>query len=90
MKCLVIIEPTETGFSAYSPDLPGCVSTRTTHAEVEDNMREAIELHLEGLREEGYPVPNRALRPPMSRSRLESPNRGSGVRRSGLPLPASP
>ena len=57
MKYLVVIEPTSTGFSAYSPDLPGCVSTGTTRVEVEDNMREAIELHLEGLREEGYPVP---------------------------------
>lgn len=57
MKYLVIIEPTGTGFSAYSPDLPGCISTGTTRAEVEVNMREAIELHLEGLREEGYPVP---------------------------------
>jgi predicted RNase H-like HicB family nuclease len=53
----MVIEPTETGFSAYSPDLPGCVSTGATRDEVEQNMQEAIELHLEGLREEGYPVP---------------------------------
>ena len=57
MKYLMVIEPTETGFSAYSPDLPGCVSTGVTREEVEQNMQEAIELHLEGLREEGYPVP---------------------------------
>ena len=57
MRYLVIIEPTDTGFSAYSPDLPGCVSTGATRQEVERNMQEAIELHLEGLREEGYPVP---------------------------------
>ncbi len=57
MKYLVVIEPTDTGFSAYSPDLPGCVSTGATREEVERNMQEAIELHLEGLREEGYPVP---------------------------------
>ena len=57
MKYLMVIEPTETGFSAYSPDLPGCVSTGTTREEVEQNMQEAIKLHLEGLREEGYPVP---------------------------------
>ena len=56
MKYLMVIEPTETGFTAYSPDLPGCVSTGTTREEVEQNMQEAIELHLEGLREEGYPV----------------------------------
>lgn len=57
MKYLIVIEPTETGFSAYSPDLPGCISTGQTWDEVEQNMHEAIEFHLEGLREEGYPVP---------------------------------
>ena len=57
MKYLIVIEPTGTGFSSYSPDLPGCVSTGATREEVERNMQEAIELHLEGLREEGYPVP---------------------------------
>ena len=53
MKYLIIIEPTNTGFSAYSPDLPGCVSTGATRPECESNMREAIEFHLDGLREEG-------------------------------------
>jgi predicted RNase H-like HicB family nuclease len=53
----LIIQPTGTGFSVYSPDLPGCVSTGATRKEVERNMQEAIELHLEGLREEGYPIP---------------------------------
>jgi predicted RNase H-like HicB family nuclease len=57
MKYLMVIEPTETGFSSYSPDLPGCVSTGATRDEVEHNMQEAIEFHIEGLREEGYPVP---------------------------------
>ncbi|MGH3090211.1 MAG: type II toxin-antitoxin system HicB family antitoxin [Rubrobacteraceae bacterium] len=57
MKYLIVIEPTGTGFSAYSPDLPGCVSTGTTREQVERNMREAIELHLEGLREEGCQIP---------------------------------
>ena len=57
MRYLIVIEPTDTGFSAYSPDLPGCVSTGATRKEVERNMQEATELHLEGLREEGYPVP---------------------------------
>jgi predicted RNase H-like HicB family nuclease len=57
MKYLMVIEPTQTGFSAYSPDLPGCVSTGKTREEIEQNMQEAIELHLEGLRDEGYPVP---------------------------------
>ncbi|MCI0490312.1 MAG: type II toxin-antitoxin system HicB family antitoxin [Blastocatellia bacterium] len=57
MKYLVIIEKTNTGYSAYSPDLPGCVSTGATRGEVEENMREAMEFHLEGLREEGYELP---------------------------------
>jgi len=57
MRYLVVIEPTKTGFSAFSPDLPGCVSTGETREEVESNMREAIEFHLDGLREEGEPVP---------------------------------
>ena len=57
MKYLVVIEPTDTGFSSYSPDLPGCVSSGATREEVEHNMQEAIEFHIEGLREEGYSVP---------------------------------
>jgi predicted RNase H-like HicB family nuclease len=57
VKYLIVLEPTATGFSAYSPDLPGCVATGATQPEVEANMREAIALHLEGLREDGAPVP---------------------------------
>jgi predicted RNase H-like HicB family nuclease len=57
-RYLIIIEPTETGFSAYSPDLPGCVSTGASREEVQQNMREAIEFHLHGLREEGLPIPS--------------------------------
>ncbi len=57
MKYLIVVEPTNTGFSAYSPDLPGCVSTGQTREEVETNMHEAIEFHLDGLREDGYPIP---------------------------------
>ena len=57
MRYLVVIDPTETGFSAYSPDLPGCVATGATRAEVEREMQEAIEFHVEGLRLDGYPVP---------------------------------
>lgn len=56
-RYLIIIEPTSTGFSAYSPDLPGCVSTGTDREEVRKNMREAIEFHLDGLREAGQPLP---------------------------------
>ena len=57
MKYLIIIEKTDTGYSAYSPDLPGCVSTGVTREDIERNMQEAIEFHLDGLREEGYLVP---------------------------------
>ena len=57
MKYLVVIEKSETGYSAYSPDLPGCVSTGTTRQHAERNMHEAIEFHLEGLRKEGYETP---------------------------------
>ena len=57
-RYLIIIEPTSTGFSAYSPDLPGCVSTGTSREEVQQNMREAIEFHLDGLREDGQPIPS--------------------------------
>ena len=56
-RYLILIEPTTSGFSAYSPDLPGCVATGATRAEVEQSMRGAVELHLEGLREIGEPVP---------------------------------
>lgn len=56
-RYLVVIEQTDTGYSAFSPDLPGCISTGATREDVAANMREAIELHIEGLRLEGYPVP---------------------------------
>jgi predicted RNase H-like HicB family nuclease len=57
MKYLIVTEPTNTGFSAYSPDVPGCASTGQTRQECEKNMHEAIEFHLDGLREEGEPIP---------------------------------
>jgi predicted RNase H-like HicB family nuclease len=56
-KYLVVIEKTGTGYSAYSPDLPGCISTGATREEIEKNMEEAIEFHLDGLRQNGYPIP---------------------------------
>ncbi|MDX2097700.1 MAG: type II toxin-antitoxin system HicB family antitoxin [Leptolyngbyaceae cyanobacterium bins.59] len=58
MKYLVVIEQTDTGYSAYSPDLPGCISTGATLEELESNMREAIEFHVEGLQLEGLEVPH--------------------------------
>ncbi len=57
MKYLIVIEKSETGYSAYSPDLPGCVSTGRTVEDTEQNMHEAIEFHIEGLRAEGIDVP---------------------------------
>jgi predicted RNase H-like HicB family nuclease len=63
MKYLVIIEKTDTGYSAYSPDLPGCVTTGQTREETEKNMKEAIEFHIEGLKAEGMDIP-----PPASSS----------------------
>jgi len=53
----VVYEKTGTGYGAYVPDLPGCVSTGRTLKEAEDNMREAIAFHLEGMREDGAPIP---------------------------------
>jgi predicted RNase H-like HicB family nuclease len=57
MKLLIVVEKTPTGYSAYSPDLDGCVAAGSTRDEVESEMRAAIELHLEGLREDGHQVP---------------------------------
>jgi len=57
MRYLVVVEKTDTGYSAYSPDLPGCVSTGDTQEEVERNMGEAIAFHLEGLAKEHGAIP---------------------------------
>ncbi len=57
MKYLIILEKTSTGYSAYSPDVPGCVSAGDTAEETEANMREAIEFHIVGMREEGLSIP---------------------------------
>jgi predicted RNase H-like HicB family nuclease len=57
VKYLVIIERTEHGFSAYSPDMDGCVATGKTRREVEKRMREAIALHIDGLKRAGCDVP---------------------------------
>lgn len=56
-RYLIVIEQTTTGFSAYSPDVPGCVSAGRTREDVETTMREAIEFHLDGLRHDGIPIP---------------------------------
>jgi len=57
MRYAIVIERAEHNYSAYVPDLPGCVATGRTLEETEREIREAIEFHLEGLREDGLPVP---------------------------------
>ncbi len=57
MKVLIIVEETGTGFSAYAPDFPGCIATGATREDVEQEMRAAMELHLEGLRALGTIFP---------------------------------
>lgn len=52
----VVIEKSENNFSAYSPDLPGCIATGSTREEVEQNMHEAIIMHVQGLREDNLPM----------------------------------
>jgi predicted RNase H-like HicB family nuclease len=57
MRYAIVIENAGSNYSAYVPDLPGCIATGQTVAEVEREIREAIEFHLEGLREDGSPIP---------------------------------
>jgi len=57
-----VIEKAENNYSAYVPDLPGCVATGATVEEVEGQIREAIEFHLDGLREDGVVIPQPASR----------------------------
>jgi predicted RNase H-like HicB family nuclease len=57
MKYLVVVEKTLTGYSAYSPDLTGCVATGSAKEKVEKLMKEAVKFHLEGLRREGCDIP---------------------------------
>ena len=56
-KFLIIIEKANDNYSAYSPDLAGCVATGESHEEAERNMYEAIELHLDGMKEDNIPIP---------------------------------
>lgn len=57
MRYAVVYEKTPNNLSAYVPDLPGCVATGRTREKVERRIRETIELHVQGLRREGEPVP---------------------------------
>ena len=62
MRYAVVIEKAQDNFSAYVPDLPGCVATGATICEIELQIREAIEFHLDGMRENGTPIPMPASR----------------------------
>ena len=57
MRYAIVIERTDNNFSAYVPDLPGCVATGATVAETEAAIREAIAFHIEGMQEDGLPIP---------------------------------
>lgn len=59
-RFLIVIEKCKNNYSAYSPDLSGCVATGKTREETEKNMHEAIQLHLEGLRKDGLSIPKQA------------------------------
>ncbi|MBI4232983.1 MAG: type II toxin-antitoxin system HicB family antitoxin [Chloroflexi bacterium] len=56
-RFLVVIEKADGNYSAYSPDLPGCIATGKTREEAAENMQQAIGMHIQGLREENLPVP---------------------------------
>lgn len=58
MKYAIVIEKAENNYSAYVPDLPGCIATGATIEEIESEIREAIKFHLEGMREDGESVPS--------------------------------
>ena len=62
MRYAIVIENAGGNYSAYVPDLPGCIATGETLASTEQAIREAIELHLDGLREDGTPIPSPSSR----------------------------
>jgi len=57
MRYAIVVEKTEHNYSAYVPDLPGCIATGQTVEETENEIRQAIIFHIEGLREDGLPIP---------------------------------
>jgi len=56
-RFLIVVEKVKENYSAYSPDLPGCVATGATQEETEKNMHEAIEMHIQGLKDDKLPIP---------------------------------
>ena len=72
MRYIIIIEKTRTGYSAYVPDLPGCISTGDTKDETKTNIQKAISFHIKGLKEDALPIP--------------SPSRGNSIFGWGKPI----
>jgi len=62
MRYAIVIEKAKSNYAAYVPDLPGCVATGATVEETERSIREAIEIHVEGLRADGLPIPEPSSR----------------------------
>ena len=62
MRYAIVIEQADANYSAYAPDLPGCVATGATVEDTERSMREAIEFHLDGMREDGVTIPTPSSR----------------------------
>jgi predicted RNase H-like HicB family nuclease len=62
MRYAIVVEKAGKNYSAYVPDLPGCIATGRTPEETEQLIREAVELHLSGLREDGLPIPQPSSR----------------------------
>ena len=62
MRYAIVIEKADGNFSAYVPDLPGCIATGATVEETETSIREAIEFHLDGMREDGVTIPTPSSR----------------------------
>jgi predicted RNase H-like HicB family nuclease len=80
MRCAIVIERRPTTYGAYVPDLPGCVAAADTREEVVKLIREAIDVHLEGMRNEKLEIPNH--HPVLSTSKLRSPSEVSFARRA--------
>lgn len=81
-KYLVVYEKTKTGYSAYVPDLPGCISTGRTKKDIERNIQEAIEFHIEGMILDGEKIPMPSLnfgfvriKPPVKSTKLSANRR---------------
>jgi len=83
MRYAVVIEKGERNYSAYIPDLPGCVSVGDTLKEVKAEIREAIEFHLEGVREDGLPIPRASSGGPEPRGAVLAPRGRCSAMRQG-------